>query len=123
MALCYPIVQKAAEIEGRRAALIGLSVIVALRCIAGASFACNMILVNASAPERRSLGSVNGLAQMVTTSMRAVGPGLASSIFALSLQKGYLGGQLIWVYLFGIGLAAAGTSFWAQEGRQGSRCA
>lgn len=121
IAICFPLVRKIAETGDRRATAIGVGVMAALRCCAGASFACNMILVNASAPDRGSLGSVNGLAQMVTTSMRAVGPGLSSTLFALSLQRGYLGGQLIWVYLVSIGLAAAGTSFWVQEGRQGSR--
>ncbi|KAG9118716.1 hypothetical protein FRC07_006640 [Ceratobasidium sp. 392] len=47
---------------------------------AGMVFVCNMILVTRSAPSRRALGTVNGLAQMVASASRAVGPAFATPI-------------------------------------------
>lgn len=45
-----------------------------------------MILVNSCAPDKGSLGSVNGFAQMVATSMRTVGPAVASYVSLVTFQ-------------------------------------
>jgi hypothetical protein len=77
-----------------------------------------MILLNTAAPSRNVLGKLNGISQMVASSMRAIGPALASwalifklkfyrianglarrSLFALTQEKHYLGGNLIWIYM------------------------
>lgn len=44
------------------------------------------IFITASAPNRASLGGTNGLCQMLVSWMRAFGPGLANSLFSLSLR-------------------------------------
>ncbi|UZJ52847.1 hypothetical protein CBS101457_002167 [Exobasidium rhododendri] len=78
----------------------------AMKTIAVMAFSCNIILVNqatALAPGAQ-LGTLNGLAQMSSSLMRAVGPYAASSLFAVSLTKHLVGGYLIWIILFIIGL-------------------
>ncbi|KAG8730174.1 hypothetical protein FRC12_020432 [Ceratobasidium sp. 428] len=58
-----------------------------------------MLLVTRSAPSPSALGTVNGLAQMVASASRAVGPAVATSLFAYSIKNNVLGGNLVWVVL------------------------
>jgi MFS family permease len=79
---------------------------IVFRSIAGLVFTGNMILVNASAPSRDYLGAVNGAAQMVVSLMRAIGPTVSTVLFALSMSKGYLGGNLIWGIMLSVSIFA-----------------
>ncbi|TYJ57491.1 hypothetical protein B9479_001808 [Cryptococcus floricola] len=74
---------------------IGLSASMILYAIGNMAFSCNLIMTNEAAPNRRSLGAINGLSQAVSSLMRAVGPGTTSTLFALSVDKNALGGQLV----------------------------
>ncbi|CAE6444371.1 unnamed protein product [Rhizoctonia solani] len=103
----FPLARGMALAAGKRGAYFGASIMLSVRCIAGIVFVCNMLLVNRSAPSRRSLGTVNGLAQMVASASRALGPAAATSLFAISVQKNLLGGSLIWFVLAAIGMALA----------------
>ncbi|EIW79418.1 MFS general substrate transporter [Coniophora puteana RWD-64-598 SS2] len=66
------------------------------------AFGCIVMHTTAAAPSKRSLGSVNGLGQTVAATARAVGPALATSIFAASKQYNLLGGNLIYVLMLAI---------------------
>ncbi|KAL5632163.1 hypothetical protein ACGC1H_000243 [Rhizoctonia solani] len=100
----FPLAHALALAAGNKGAYLGASIMLSVRCIAGIVFVCNMLLVNRSAPSRRSLGAVNGLAQMVASASRALGPGAATSLFAISVQKNLLGGSLVWFVLAAIGI-------------------
>ena len=56
-----------------------------------------------SAPSRSSLGVANGLAQLTVSSVRALAPSAASSLFAFSLELhsagNQFGGYLVYVVL------------------------
>ncbi|KAG7090159.1 hypothetical protein E1B28_011767 [Marasmius oreades] len=58
-----------------------------------------------------TLGTVNGLAQMIASGTRAVGPAFASSLFALSLQSGLLDGYFVYVVLMGVTLLGLWFAF------------
>ncbi len=45
---------------------------------------------------------MNGLAQTVVSTLRAVGPAAAASLFAFSLQSNILGGQFAYVVLLSL---------------------
>jgi len=66
------------------------------------------IFITASSPNRASLGSVNGLAQMSVSIMRAIGPAVANSMFSLSIDEEhhYLGGMLVYVFLASLAVVA-----------------
>lgn len=81
-----------------------------LRCIANMSFATNMILVASSAPSRRQLGSLNGVAQMTASVSRTIGPLGASSLFAFTKEHDALNGQLVWVVCIAVGVATLFTT-------------
>ncbi|CAE6365194.1 unnamed protein product [Rhizoctonia solani] len=97
--LTFPLGRAIALAGGKRGAYLGAALVLVVRCIAGLVFLCNMLLVNRAAPSRRSLGTVNGLAQMVASASRAIGPASATSLFAFSIKHNVLGGNLIWIVL------------------------
>ena len=45
------------------------------------------------------MGSVNGLGQSITSIVRAIGPALTTSLFAISKEYNVLGGNLVYVIL------------------------
>ncbi|KAF8267749.1 MFS general substrate transporter [Lactarius quietus] len=53
--------------------------------------------ISSAAPNKRSLGATNGLAQMMVSIQRTVGPAVATSLFAFSLENNILGGNFVYV--------------------------
>ncbi|KAH6917777.1 major facilitator superfamily domain-containing protein [Coprinopsis sp. MPI-PUGE-AT-0042] len=77
------------------------------------SYACMFLYVAASAPNKSSLGTTNGLAQLTASGVRALAPTTSSSLFALSLGLagrgglgGWLGGRMVYIVLEVITVAA-----------------
>ncbi|KAK7000271.1 major facilitator superfamily domain-containing protein [Favolaschia claudopus] len=68
-------------------------------CMMYFSFAATMLFIMDSAPNRRSLGSVTGLSQMVGTVFRGIAPSVASSLFAVSVKHNIVGGYLVYIIL------------------------
>jgi hypothetical protein len=81
------------------------------------------IFIAGAAPNRASLGGTNGLCQvcffsyslvaiannqeqMTASITRAIGPATVNSLFSLSIEKGYLGGQLVYCVLIVLNGAA-----------------
>ncbi|KZT07680.1 MFS general substrate transporter [Laetiporus sulphureus 93-53] len=66
------------------------------------------IFITASSPNKASLGSVNGLAQMSVSIMRAIGPAVANSMFSLSIdpERHCLDGMLVYVFLASLAVSA-----------------
>jgi hypothetical protein len=54
--------------------------------------------VTSSAPNKRSLGATNGLAQTIASFARAIAPAAAAGMFSLSVEKNYLGGYAVYVF-------------------------
>jgi len=69
-------------------------------------FGCVFIYISASSPNRASLGATNGLAQLLVSIMRAIGPAASTSLFSLSFSEGNLGGGMVYLVLLGISLVA-----------------
>jgi len=57
---------------------------------------------SSAALNKRSLGATNGVAQMTVSIQCSVGPAVAASLFAFSLDKNILGGNFGYVVLLGI---------------------
>ncbi|KAL0565140.1 hypothetical protein V5O48_016890 [Marasmius crinis-equi] len=81
---------------GRVTTAVWIVIVLQQICALGisAAYTAMSVLVVENAPNG-TLGTVNGLAQMISAGTRAVGPAFASSLFALSLQSGLLGGYLV----------------------------
>ena len=71
------------------------------------------MFVSSAAPNKRSLaalGAMNGLAQTIVSTLRALGPAAATSLFAFSLLNNIWGGQFAYAVLLdlaGVGLYVA----------------
>ncbi|KAH9005431.1 MFS general substrate transporter [Lactarius hatsudake] len=55
--------------------------------------------ISSAAPNKRSLGATNGVAQTMVSIQRTVGPAAAASLFAFSLDNNVLGGNFTFVVL------------------------
>ena len=58
------------------------------------------VFITRTAPNKHSLGTMNGLSQTTTSIARAIGPAAFSSIFAFSKESNILGGNLVYLIFF-----------------------
>jgi hypothetical protein len=65
--------------------------------------------ISASSPNRASVGATNGLAQMIVSVMRAVGPAAANSAFSISVERQYLGGNMVYCVMAAMVCMAMGV--------------
>ncbi|KAH8979282.1 MFS general substrate transporter [Lactarius akahatsu] len=73
-------------------------------------FSVIFMYIASAAPNKRSLGATNGLAQTMVSIQRTIGPAAAASLFAFSLEKNILGGNFAYVMMLTVvwvGLGAA----------------
>lgn len=67
-----------------------------LRGFTEMSFSCAFIYITAASSGSGSLGATNGISQTTVSIARAIGPGLSTSLFALSLETNILGGYAMY---------------------------
>lgn len=66
-----------------------------------------MLTITSASPSRRLLGSLNGIAQMSSSLMRAIGPVGASSLFAYSIEHEHLArGEFVFVVMIALAVVA-----------------
>jgi len=68
------------------------------------SFSCVFMYLTSSAPNKRSLGTIHGMAQTTASLARTIGPATATSLFAFSLQRQWLAGNAVYVILIAFSL-------------------
>ncbi|PPQ65541.1 hypothetical protein CVT26_000498 [Gymnopilus dilepis] len=73
-------------------------------------FSCAFIYVRHAAPNKRSLGATNGLAQTSISVMRAIGPVASTSLFSFSLERNILHGWFVYLVLIVASLFACLSS-------------
>ncbi|KAA1093720.1 hypothetical protein PGTUg99_023156 [Puccinia graminis f. sp. tritici] len=86
------------EDVGSRAAVAGLIGVLALKSVGGMSMVCIALLINSAAPSPSTLGALNGLAQTCSAFSRTFAPVINGAIFSISINRHYLGGNLIWFW-------------------------
>ncbi|KAF9236266.1 major facilitator superfamily domain-containing protein [Melanogaster broomeanus] len=87
LVLTYPVINALGRAQGLNWlvwSVIGLQL--ALSIVFGMTYSCILIYIAAAAPNRRSLGATNGLAQILVSITRSIGPVSATSMFSLSIQ-------------------------------------
>ncbi|KAF8208548.1 hypothetical protein K438DRAFT_1754433 [Mycena galopus ATCC 62051] len=97
---------------GRVDVIVGLQLACQLNCmfVIYLSFATTALFIMDAAPSRASLGSVNGLSQMVGTMLRSMAPSFASLLFALSAEHHLVGGNFVYIMLVVVALGAVRCS-------------
>ncbi|KAH9855870.1 MFS general substrate transporter [Lenzites betulinus] len=68
------------------------------------------IFIRFATTDDRLLGATNGVSQVTASVMRAIGPAAATSLFAASLEHGWLGGYAVYLVLVGATCVLFGVS-------------
>lgn len=82
-----------------------------------------LMYISSAVPNKRSLGTANGLAQTVVSLQRMIGPAVADWLFAFSLMNNVLGGNfayVVLVLLVGVGLCISAPlprNMWSHNSR------
>ncbi|PWN39921.1 MFS general substrate transporter [Ceraceosorus guamensis] len=98
--LFFPLAHVAARL-GRAEVWTVLGAMLVFKSIGGISIVSGTLCINNVAPNRASLGRVNGLGQSLGSLSRAVGPISSTSLFAWSItHPQFLDGQLVWIAFF-----------------------
>jgi len=62
---------------------------------------CIFIFLTAAAPNRRTLGAINGLSQTAVSIANIIAPSLSTSLFSFSVERNLLDGYAVYaVFLF-----------------------
>ncbi|KAF8269709.1 major facilitator superfamily domain-containing protein [Lactarius quietus] len=67
--------------------------------LSGLRFGTICMYISSAAPNKRSLGATNVLAQMMVSIQRTVAPAVSTSLFAFSLENNILGGNFAYIVL------------------------
>ncbi|KAJ7105708.1 major facilitator superfamily multidrug-resistance, DHA1 sub-family [Mycena epipterygia] len=108
----YPLLNLFARRAGRVDAAVMAVIVLQMTSylVVSPTFACTQLFIVDSAPTQNSLGGVNGLAQMVSSTLRSIAPSFAASLFSTSAKHHLLGGNLVFFVLCGISLCGVRTA-------------
>ncbi|KAI0740956.1 MFS general substrate transporter [Earliella scabrosa] len=97
----FPTMSAYAKAHGGLSAVVWalLSLQMLLFVVMDSAFGASYIFVSSSAPDNRCLGAVNGIAQLIGSVTRAIGPAVSTSLFATSLERNWLGGYAVYPIL------------------------
>ncbi|KAG2141295.1 major facilitator superfamily domain-containing protein [Suillus clintonianus] len=84
---------------------------VALGSCMNFAYGISFMYISAASPNRASVGATNGFAQVIVSVMRAIGPAAANSAFSISIEKHYLGGNLVYCVMAGMVCMVMGIGF------------
>ncbi|KAF8622842.1 hypothetical protein AX15_006689 [Amanita polypyramis BW_CC] len=106
---CFPLEGYFAQRMGRVDWRVWTAIVIQLvvDCMRYGAYSAMQIMIRDSAPQ--SLGTVNGMAQAVACIMRSLAPYMASSLYAISLQRNWAGGNAVYFILMAI--VACGIRF------------
>jgi len=106
----FPVINLLARWNGYSIAVwlvVGFQIVISLAL--SMAYSAIFIFIVAASPNRASLGATNGLSQVMVSITRAIGPAIATSMFSLSMEHGYLGGYLVYLILLALGTLALGV--------------
>ncbi|GAA5847710.1 hypothetical protein JCM9279_004995 [Rhodotorula babjevae] len=116
----FPVMGWCARERGRSAVWGVMVVFLGLKSFANMAYATNMIAITDSAPSKRLLGTLNGVAQMCSSLMRSIGPASASALFAFGVSHDLLGGQFVFLVMVVISVGGALSTLALHEGGRAS---
>ncbi|KAF8589027.1 MFS general substrate transporter [Ramaria rubella] len=97
----FPLMNALARIDGRLSPAVWVAFVMQLLLLTlpPMAFSSIFMYLTHAAPSRSALGATNGLAQTTTSIMRSIGPASVTSLFALSIERNVLGGNLAYVVM------------------------
>ncbi|KAJ6617099.1 major facilitator superfamily domain-containing protein [Mycena sp. CBHHK59/15] len=110
----FPLLSLLAKRAGRVDGLVWAAIVLHLMVysLPFLCYGCIFVYISDGSPGTNSLGTTNALAQLAASTIRAVAPICASSLFSFSLESGIAGGTLVyWVLML---VVLAGLAFSAK---------
>jgi len=110
MLALFPVISSTAKIQGLSYfvyLLVGIQLL--LFVVLYSAYGVVFMYINASAPNKASIGATNGLAQTVVSVTRAVGPALVNTAYSLSIERQLLGGNMVYWLMVAMAWAAIGV--------------
>ncbi|KAJ8515787.1 hypothetical protein ONZ45_g6841 [Pleurotus djamor] len=101
---------------------VALIIQLSLYVLMDMAYGCIFMFVTAAAPNKRSLGATNGLAQTTVSIARAIGPAMATSLFSVSKEYKLFGGNFVYVFLVFLSLCALTLARQLPENGWKDRC-
>ncbi|KAF8552736.1 MFS general substrate transporter [Imleria badia] len=102
----FPVINAVARVHGVGYFvwfLVGLQM--TLSIFACFAYGVTFMFIGAAAPNKASIGATNGIAQMIVSVMRAIGPATVNSAYSLSIERHIMGGYFAyWVMVAMVGL-------------------
>ncbi|KAH6909205.1 major facilitator superfamily domain-containing protein [Coprinopsis sp. MPI-PUGE-AT-0042] len=89
--------RQAGHVDWKTACILGIQL--ASLLFVGPCYTAMQLLTIEKTPNANLLGSAMAIGQMATSGMRAFGPTVASSLFAVSHQRNLAGGQMVYIVL------------------------
>ncbi|KAF8969121.1 major facilitator superfamily multidrug-resistance, DHA1 sub-family [Flammula alnicola] len=104
--MMYPIMSHFARRAGRVDGFVVACIIVQLACqtVISMAYGSLQVVLVENVPEGGPMGTVNGVAQMLSSGMRTIGPTFVSSLFSISLQRGLASGNMVYYLLMSMTL-------------------
>jgi hypothetical protein len=96
---------------------IALSCQLFVLCLANLVYSCNILIIQASAPSRHALGTLNGIAQMMASFVRSTALASTPALFALSISRNLLGGHAVWLFMTCVGMGLVCTSWTIKDAK------
>ncbi|KAG9315284.1 MFS general substrate transporter [Chiua virens] len=99
--ILFPIMSAVVTVQGQVGPVIWILLVLQLisMVLMNLCYTAIFVIVAGAAPNKQSLGTMNGLSQSMVSTARAIGPALTTSSFAFSKQYNILGGNLVYVVL------------------------
>lgn len=110
LVLTFPVINTLARVYGLNWAVwCVIGVQIARAVLLNLDFSCIFIYIAAASPNRGCLGATNGLAQVLVSVMRSIGPASAASMFSLSIEAP-AHGWFVYCYLLVVVVIGIGAS-------------
>ncbi|KAF8629605.1 hypothetical protein AX15_003348 [Amanita polypyramis BW_CC] len=108
---CFPLEGYFARRTGEANWWVWTAIVVQLvvDCMNYGAYGAMQVMIKDSAPQ--SLGTVNGMAQAIACVMRSLAPYMASSLYAISLQGNWAGGNAVYFILMAVVVCGIRFSF------------
>ncbi|KAF5309478.1 hypothetical protein D9619_012411 [Psilocybe cf. subviscida] len=110
----FPVINQLARTQGYSLmvwTVVGFQIVMSVAL--SLSFGAVFIFITRASPNRASLGATNGLCQTSVSIIRAIGLVVANSLFSISIDKGYLGGQLVYLVLLSVAAMSIFIGHWS----------
>ncbi|KAF8607843.1 MFS general substrate transporter [Ceratobasidium sp. AG-I] len=111
--IAFPIINLLARIYGAHSLYTNIAIFLGFAAGGFGNYCttCMVMMMNQAAPSPHALSRLVGISQTVLALGQCMAPIVTLSVFQFSIKSDILNGNLVWVFLIGLALAASSHSF------------